>query len=1275
MALSKFRPSVGPLSSTAIAPAMVPESVQQQIETNPIPQSMRLVQPGIGATALNRAPLQPGAVPRSELTQLPEHTVQDVPSDNDFGPTDLTAETIPVDAAQQMVDVEEQAAKYAEPTVAPDFSSPDNAYATMQRAIEDLGPTYQNFKVEEQKSSKFKDSEGTEAIAVSNHANAFAKPLVNEEGIWANATLADLTETSLGINAQNANSLGGALMLTAVSALSDVQKRKYKQFTEDKKSGMIEGEYDTYIGKNLSASPTDTGAEFQEAVAASNNAPTEQPVMQGFVADIQDKLGKNFSQPNTPGGRYAPRIVPREVAQAHAYQMYKDGYYIIKKDKHGTYYPILTSKGEELISDVRHMASVYDVELRHMNINEPIILSQSNPAVNNALAGKGSQFISKDGRVLDGKMSIIDAAINMLNAVPVRVNIGAASLLTQMANNAFKINPDTGLEMATAKFTENGSFIQNNNAMFSNSPFTYNAETIVIPNAYSDSVFAKTMADLSLNKVKEKVKELVEDKIAPNEISSIISDINEKKITQVYKHINQYIGGNISRGNRFNLLKKSDSTNRMFPMATDINVTNHSGTIRPATDFGVKHSSVIPMGMGNTIMRAKSLSNKVFVDAVQGKTGINLGVAVDSALHSLSKGDRVLLDSYYQIAKIADDFGLLKIDGNRPTPHDFIMALDRDTFEKVASYGSTFKGWIQGNLPTTNEVANLPPAFNNELNKFFAKKEWGPRVFNAIMAKDILDAAKNGGVVQLDATIETDASQSNAAIISLLIGDLRIANILGMYLGPDAAFEQDREAYKDLRGLVTISLEEDIDLTMTGPDEQIKKSAIANYLNEARIIHGSAFDKMYARGIVVAGLYGKHAEYMFTEVETMLAAIGLSDKLDKVESLYDSRQGLLEDISSIYSTSMKKHLGNLQGWQKLTSSLASLKAAFNGSTKVKSFGNTTVELGTSYATLLNDESNTVKKILGLPEEIGLMSGMAKDINASGDVGKPLADIRSMKARLEEVNLNIDDVLDQITTHSFPGDKARKALPVVLILSGDAYQMASSYIYANQKNKDKEPLNMLGIHDAQLTAPNSTLLMYNAYNNISTHIIAKEGRPLLQSLKESYEEDYKNAMADVKKAGKANIGTLGKYKSMGGYFDKIYVGSHFIPRDVKRGRPDLNSDYTEVSKEYNNKVLDLAIAFGWKPPTKRNKDDRSNLMVTPKEFELLARLLEIHSGWAAKGEDTFPELEAIKTKYKQKTKSNFNHASRNLKRYNNFLGANDVLVDQMKTNKNFIVNSK
>jgi len=226
MAFSKFRPSAGPLSGANVEPAIVPESVQEQIETNPIPQSMRLVQPGIGATALNRAPLEPGAVPRSELTQLPEFTVQDVAADNEFGPTDLTAETIPVDATQQMVDVEEQAAKYAEPTIAPDFSSPDNAYATMQKAIEDLGPTYYRFEVDKQKSSRFQNNEGSEAIAVSNYANSFAKPLLNEEGIWANETLANITESSLGINEQNANALGGALMLTAVSALSDVQKKK-----------------------------------------------------------------------------------------------------------------------------------------------------------------------------------------------------------------------------------------------------------------------------------------------------------------------------------------------------------------------------------------------------------------------------------------------------------------------------------------------------------------------------------------------------------------------------------------------------------------------------------------------------------------------------------------------------------------------------------------------------------------------------------------------------------------------------------------------------------------------------------------------------------------------------------------------------------------------------------------------------------------------------------------------------------------------------------------
>jgi len=1282
MSLVNVRPKTGPLSGNVAEPALIPESVQRQIEVNPIPSSMNLVQPE--GTQVQY---------QSDMYQVPRYSVEEVPTGSDFGdPT--TSRTVPIDYASQVpIDIEEQGMRLAEPTQLPNFNTPDESYETINRAIQDLGPVYSQFKVEAEKRKNWSGDDGNESIALSKHSNDFAGKLFNAEGIFANEKLSNLYQNDLGITEENSASLGGGLMLAATGALSNVKARKYKDFIENKKTGSIEPTYEDIIENPFNLSKGMPEEERKKIYAEANEAvraePNSQPVLQSFVTDLQDRIGKNFARPDTPGGSAAPRKISREIAAAEAYSLYDKGYIDMGKDKNGVYYPLLTSKGEDMLSDTRHAAAIYDVELRHMNVNEPLMRSQSTPPANFRFAGKQQMFAPNLKFKSNLGMDVIDAAIAIQAAVGLRVNPTNLSLLEQMASSAYSVGKNLEPMLSTAVFSSSGSLVNaGNNISGGNSGFV--SQTFNVPFAYSDSPYAKSIADLSLGKVSEKVKELVASGMPQAKIAETVGDINTRKLQQVNKHLSDYLNANLPKGIRFNMMQRSVSTNRMFPLATDMNVTNHSGTIRPGVDFGLKLTANIRGSLADTVSRAKAIASKVF--DTKNKSGVAVGESIHRALWALPKEDRVLLDAIYQIGKFAQDFGLISFRNFRPTPKDYVEAVTPDVLKRMGAFGTKFKSWSEGNLPKTAQQADLPPSFDNDLASFFEKKEWGPRVRNAIMASDIVAAAeRGGGVVTLDAPIETDASQSNAFIISMLIGDLKVANILGGYFGGDLNYADVRKEYKDLRNLVSSTVNEDIDNTLRGVDEATKREAFKSLMDEAKVMYGSDFDKIYARGIVVAGLYGKHPEYMFTEVETMLSKLaGLSDKLESIEGMYASRKEFLEDLCSIFSTSMKNHLKNLQGWQQVASSVASLKAAFNGSSIIESFGGTKIDLGSSYATLVEDESNTIKNVLGLPDEVRNLSGRAYNIAAPGSVGKSLADLREMKDRLKELNVNIEDFEEQLFMSAFAGDKARKALPVILIQSGDAFQMASAIVYANQGNPDSEPLNVYSIHDATGTAPGSTLLMYNAYNNISPYIMAKNSKNILQDLEQSMLNDFNEATAEVKKSGKANIGTLGKYKAMGGYFDRLYNSLFMISRDELRGRADLNPEYTKISQEYNRAVIDLAISFGWLTPTNRNEKKKPNNIITPEQFAMLSRLAIIHSGWNENNKDTFPSLDKLveqhnkevsifnkanKNKANVKPKRYFKMDSRNRYKFDKFIANNETFVKEMASNQNQIVNAK
>jgi len=354
--------------------------------------------------------------------------------------------------------------------------------------------------------------------------------------------------------------------------------------------------------------------------------------------------------------------------------------------------------------------------------------------------------------------------------------------------------------------------------------------------------------------------------------------------------------------------------------------------------------------------------------------------------------------------------------------------------------------------------------------------------------------------------------------------------------------------------------------------------------------------------------------------------------------------------------------------QELKKKVDYLKTKMNGSSLVEGFGDTQIDIGAAYATDSTDESNIIRRAFNSENELLPNVGMAKDLGAPGSAGKDANEIADMKERLKRINMDIADAEDMITEYTTHGDKARKTLPVALVQAGDAYQMASSLVYVNQGSTRKEPRNILGVHDAQITAPGSTLLAYNAYNNISPYIMTKNSKSIFESLEKSMADDYSRAVKDIKANGKANIGMLGKYKALTGFFDKMYMNSYAKSRAEEKGRLPKDKDEAKAYKDFqasskkrSQLIINKAIELGWLPPTERNNEARNNLFVSPQQWHELVGLVN--------------ESVGLKRPREQSRIGDEGYSTRNYKKLEKFKRKNAQLLDMMRSNKNQIINSK
>ena len=191
--------------------------------------------------------------------------------------------------------------------------------------------------------------------------------------------------------------------------------------------------------------------------------------------------------------------------------------------------------------------------------------------------------------------------------------------------------------------------------------------------------------------------------------------------------------------------------------------------------------------------------------------------------------------------------------------------------------------------------------------------------------------------------MESDARQSNAGLISILVGDSNSASILGLL---PQMLDTNEELHPGLREKIFSTVDEDVKATFTAPDDGPYKAAWGKLLSSLSVARGNRAAKDYARGLVVAGLYGKTSQKMYSEATDMLSQINaatynnpeLFEAFNELTSNYSdgvNSMEILDDITDILTTASHSHMSKLNGYQTAMKSIGGAMAAINAPTSIR----------------------------------------------------------------------------------------------------------------------------------------------------------------------------------------------------------------------------------------------------------------------------------------------------------------------------------------------------
>lgn len=713
---------------------------------------------------------------------------------------------------------------------------------------------------------------------------------------------------------------------------------------------------------------------------------------------------------------------------------------------------------------------------------------------------------------------------------------------------------------------------------------------------------------------------------------------------------------------RFMMHYLSPSTNRVFGHSQDTNYYNDKGDVRATLAFG----NMKPIPISRNHLDSGYINTLAERVLKSDKKGVNFGLDINQKLQNLSEADMQMLDYYYALGNI-----MLDLDPNvaaktefkrRPTDVIGYVFMDGTVRDKALRLSREINKFFD--KPVFDENGEQlrshrdVPEFNGDgmsvdLKNILSKSGKGEWQYPVTVLAEFqkLDDIKSklnpreGEAPNINSishtfnyVFEQDARQSNAAIMSLIMGDRDVASMLGLL--PNIY----KNKYTNLREKVWANVQEDVATVFTNPNEDGKyRAAFTKFFQGVAKMQDPS--KVYARGIVVAGLYGKAARFMYTEANDMFAKVDPS-LYKELESAYitgkDSEGGniinteqLIRDTASVFNASAKRAMGNLLGYQDYMRSYGRVMGLLNGPTEIEG-----ILPGENLMLGMNNWVPTYEASEMLDQELhdttkgqykratgrmgSILMGGATRITDAGSSAVGVAK-REREQKMAETfvgprDKNFEGVL---------GTNFRNALPVDMIQAGDSALLMVASEIATGANPDM-PLNLFSIHDAAITTAGSTLKMKNAYDNVAMHVVAKQGANAFGNTFTSMQETIKKVEEEVRKlpnrsdGEEVDIGTerivtqrgaIKNYSGVTSYFDELrarLIKDDFF-NDIEIERKG-NKAINERMKAKSKRILSIAARNGYifyDNPIQA--DQRPRNKVSKKEFLNLLQLIKESEG--------------------------------------------------------------
>ena len=1043
-------------------------------------------------------------------------------------------------------------------------------------------------------------------------------------------------EKEFGLNDVNVNNFGSVATVAAMELSKGIATFKYhggmneegnehlgSKADEFEEGVALENDMRAVNAKDSSLNPEERIAKSLKLLHKAFRRPDSQPILRSMLGGVRSTMSSLLNNGQDVGvkGNYG--------AAAFLEYMTEKGMISWGVNKQGRVVPINTSDNVLNTFGNDILLKAYLANLRDPNINYPN--AQRTPFNKNKFASeKRNISIAKNGKSLEGNDKI------------------AEQYLTDRSNVGIQINP-LGYEMMTKMvFDMKRAIDKSQTGMNGGIPHPM-AETLgeVGPKSFKKYLRRAKRArqDERLHLHQEILfKTLFED--PENTFAQQAQRQIDINWAGIQRDLEEKIRPIFADGEtRFINHVQSQATNRVFAAVRDLQYMNGKGVIRMALSFAnVDPITVTSADLevpSNNIENSKVMRLAKSALSTDGTSGVNLGYTVKQKLDALPEKDMQLLDYHYALGLV-----LGKMNGIKFSDPVAAVRHGLTNFKTAVGLSKEIVGWQEGQAKlsgmTNEQLQQQPDSFeglSTELQGLINghKGEWMYPVSvlsQAIKLENIKQGIPGSSLVKFDYTMEMDATQSNAANMSLIMGDTEIALTLGLLEGVDT-----RE-FGDLRDKIWKNIQNDVENALTGPEDRPGKEAYKNFFNKINNLEGANPAKLYARGLVVAGLYGKTSRKMYSEAREMFDQINALDEdiMKDLESEYGGNtKQMEEDLAEIFTSSMKASMGSLYKYQNFMKGTGTIISMINGSTDIEGFLGP-ITLAKDNLLPMHDVSREIKERLlaeSDPERMNIGQvdyelGRYVKVNDSG-----VSSANNIKKRSFELAKELGIVNDN------PGElgsQVTNAIPVDLVQSADAYMMFVAALMASKP--DGKPLNQLGIHDASITTAGSTLKFKNAYDNIAYHMAAQRAPEVmssvissmgnqLESLREKHLGDYNAAviageepplvsLSTVKTA--SSKGELSGFSGVTAYLDKINArindNSFYSPREL--ARPQV-ANQVEQQTKYNKVIIEEAKKLGYEPPNSNDPNSdfiRATMRVDGKEFAGLLTLIEESLGLSA-----------------------------------------------------------